>query len=175
MTGFKPLSKHFSRQKSSAHFGEKREKGVSIRKPTSGLTVSKASGRQYCMQSIPLAVLKHQPSKGLLKTLYNCMQSIPLAVLKLAQSEVVGTTHRDCMQSIPLAVLKPCSFDQILSKTKNCMQSIPLAVLKPHHPGWLTSDSTLHAIHTACGIETDLCSLLGACPMIACNPYRLRY
>ena len=60
MTSFKPLSKHFSRQKRSAHFGKKREKGVIVRNSVLGLTVSKASGRQYCMQSIPLAVLKHE-------------------------------------------------------------------------------------------------------------------
>ena len=107
MTGFKPLSKHFSRQKSSAHFGEKREKGVSIRKPTSGLTVSKASGRQYCMQSIPLAVLKR------------------LDFVKVDAS-------RDCMQSIPLAVLKLYHIFEFIKSKLYCMQSIPLAVLKPH-------------------------------------------
>ena len=130
MTGFKPLSKHFSRQKSSAHFGEKREKGVSIRKPTSGLTVSKASGRQYCMQSIPLAVLKRGVRLSPVRpvqlhaihtacgietpaintstaTIFNCMQSIPLAVLKLKTIMSLWLDPDYCMQSIPLAVLKP--------------------------------------------------------------------
>ena len=151
MTGFKPLSKHFSRQKSSAHFGEKREKGVSIRKPTSGLTVSKASGRQYCMQSIPLAVLKRILACHLLIQGLNCMQSIPLAVLKPTLGALVEELDGDCMQSIPLAVLKPC------------------------RPICSRSYFKLHAIHTACGIETAERTVQTRSRSIACNPYRLRY
>ena len=56
------------------------------------------------------------------------------------------------------------------------MQSIPLAVLKLSRE--LTRKyipTKLHAIHTACGIET--CDILrsGEGNLIACNPYRLRY
>ena len=36
------------------------------------------------------------------------------------------------------------------------MQSIPLAVLKHDKNGWLKPEAALHAIHTACGIETML-------------------
>ena len=56
IAGFTPLLNRFLRQKSSLRFGEKCKKGGSIRKPISGFTVFKGSGRQYCMQSIPLAV-----------------------------------------------------------------------------------------------------------------------
>ena len=59
------------------------------------------------------------------------------------------------MQSIPLAVLKQETPSFSYDQTLNCMQSIPLAVLKPRKEDKLmTSHSELHAIHTACGIET---------------------
>ena len=61
IAGFAPLLNRFLRQKSSLRFGEKCKKGGSTRKPISGFTVFKGSGRQYCMQSIPLAVLKLKP------------------------------------------------------------------------------------------------------------------
>ena len=79
------------------------------------------------------------------------------------------------------------------------MQSIPLAVLKHNGGGEKKNNEALHAIHTACGIETLMfvmermqflycmqsiplavlkqraCSLERVCCLIACNPYRLRY
>ena len=129
MTGFKPLSKHFSRQKSSAHFGEKCEKGVSIRKPTSGLTVSKASGRQYCMQSIPLAVLKHVDNQrqAQCRKLHAIHTACGIETMKPLSSD---QKKHHCMQSIPLAVLKQNRPFQN-QQDCYCMQSIPLAVLKP--------------------------------------------
>ena len=66
IAGFTPLLNRFLRQKSSLRFGEKCKKGGSIRKPISGFTVFKGSGRQYCMQSIPLAVLKPKAAKEVL-------------------------------------------------------------------------------------------------------------
>ena len=104
IAGFAPLLNRFLRQKNSLRFGEKRKKGGRIRKPPFGFTVFKGSGRQYCMQSIPLAVLK-------------------------------------------------------LSRE----------LTRKYIP------TKLHAIHTACGIET--CDILrsGEGNLIACNPYRLRY
>ena len=127
------------------------------------------------------------------------MQSIPLAVLKpFLLALPLQIQH--CMQSIPLAVLK-LLYNAIIPKHKeNCMQSIPLAVLKRKSFSVLRSiDYTLHAIHTACGIETvsllngkaqqndcmqsiplavlkpTLAASIGVYLLIACNPYRLRY
>ena len=58
------------------------------------------------------------------------------------------------MQSIPLAVLKlPFPNDRL--EVANCMQSIPLAVLKLSHLLQRVLLLRLHAIHTACGIETN--------------------
>ena len=82
IAGFAPLLNRFLRQKNSLRFGEKRKKGGRIRKPPFGFTVFKGSGRQYCMQSIPLAVLKPDNSFFLPPFSIHCMQSIPLAVLK---------------------------------------------------------------------------------------------
>ena len=55
------------------------------------------------------------------------------------------------------------------------MQSIPLAVLKQGAEMRHLDEIKLHAIHTACGIETAQEVLLGWSGIIACNPYRLRY
>jgi len=60
-----------------------------------------------------------------------------------------------CMQFIPLAVLKLRPLSRIENKPYNCMQFIPLAVLKQHHRREILRDELLHAIHTACGIETS--------------------
>ena len=64
-------------------------------------------------------------------TFYNCMQSIPLAVLKLLLQTLSSYLSTYCMQSIPLAVLK-----------------------QNHHNRSNKRENLLHAIHTACGIET---------------------
>ena len=57
------------------------------------------------------------------------------------------------------------------------MQSIPLAVLKLNRQAIIMlSPALLHAIHTACGIETMWRLFLPHhLRRIACNPYRLRY
>ena len=55
------------------------------------------------------------------------------------------------------------------------MQSIPLAVLKPETPAFRHGEEQLHAIHTACGIETRVLVFPLHVRPIACNPYRLRY
>ena len=135
IAGFAPLLNRFLRQKNSLRFGERRKKGGRTRKPPFGFTVFKGSGRQYCMQSIPLAVLKRILACHLLIQGLNCMQSIPLAVLKLITilNKRVNVVH-------------------------NCMQSIPLAVLKRNLRSFcfLSHNLRLHAIHTACGIETTI-------------------
>ena len=65
--------------------------------------------------------------------------------------------HRfNCMQSIPLAVLKRCERHVLFGNAPYCMQSIPLAVLKLSYTTvGLNGHNILHAIHTACGIETQ--------------------
>ena len=86
-----------------------------------------------------------------------------------------------------------------VSNSLNCMQSIPLAVLKQYVGLSTGKFNVLHAIHTACGIETrrgenvssELINCMQSIPLavlkqdssgvevahfiIACNPYRLRY
>ena len=59
-----------------------------------------------------------------------------------------------CMQSIPLAVLKLLRRRFLRACLCYCMQSIPLAVLKRKRWFRLPDFDELHAIHTACGIET---------------------
>ena len=58
ITGCKSSFEPILRQKNSRGFGESRKKRRSFRKPAFEFAVSKGSGKQYCMQFIPLAVLK---------------------------------------------------------------------------------------------------------------------
>ena len=83
-----------------------------------------------CMQSIPLAVLKRFASSSMRRSSIYCMQSIPLAVLKHLVCIGVRVRPKDCMQSIPLAVLKQPPIVCMIESVRHCMQSIPLAVLK---------------------------------------------
>ena len=105
----------------------------------------------YCMQSIPLAVLKRALHVAQCVNYVYCMQSIPLAVLKLRTIKIHNHL-KYCMQSIPLAVLKPALPSSTAASKPNCMQSIPLAVLK-------LFKFSRHLFDVS----------------IACNPYRLRY
>ena len=82
------------------------------------------------------------------------MQSIPLAVLKLRLIYSFASAFWHCMQSIPLAVLKPSHPQRCHYSFLNCMQSIPLAVWKRQVSCAVRASGPLHAIHTACGIET---------------------
>ena len=118
------------------------------------VSISECDGMSDCMQSIPLAVLKLLKRCFNTTKCFNCMQSIPLAVLKHAVAEFVRHLDHNCMQSIPLAVLKPCCKKIYRIVFHNCMQSIPLAVLKQLACFRQSMLSVLHAIHTACGIET---------------------
>ena len=130
---------------------------------------------QNCMQSIPLAVLKLSSCCLLLLRNFYCMQSIPLAVLKHDDFHLRRQSLPHCMQSIPLAVLKLNGFGFFLVDRGHCMQSIPLAVLKRLSLHGTHASFELHAIHTACGIETDGPLRDFRWRSIACNPYRLRY
>ena len=153
ITGFADVFSRFWRQKNPARLRRFAKKSDPFRKPASGFSCPKGCEGRYCMQSIPLAVLKPRRPCALSTPRNDCMQSIPLAVLKQngdAQRNAGALLHAihtacgietifslpiqkiplNCMQSIPLAVLKPlfrASFTSVL----DCMQSIPLAVLKP--------------------------------------------
>ena len=175
ITGCKSSFEPILRQKSSRGLGENRKKRRNFRKPAFEFAVSKGSGKQYCMQFIPLAVLK----------------------LRIAHDS--GLWHPYCMQFIPLAVLKHHGGSLLRNIDYYCMQFIPLAVLKligAHPHDFVVA---LHAIHTACGIETQISRIplltrqncmqfiplavlklhgeygKGILKSIACNSYRLRY
>ena len=155
IAGFAPLLSRFLRQKNSLRFGEKRKQGGSIRKPPFGFTVSKGFGRQYCMQSVPLAVLKRQILHY--KAVWFELHAIRTAcgIETIERSILSSNATADCMQSVPLAVLKQQDFSVEIDILHYCMQSVPLAVLKPapsqNNSFWRAA---LHAIRTACGIET---------------------
>ena len=134
ITGFADVFSRFWRQKNPARLRRFAKKSDPFRKPASGFSCPKGCEGRYCMQSIPLAVLKRLAQTLSRNERDHCMQSIPLAVLKHAQEVLLGwsgillhaihtacgietlNSHRedyflvDCMQSIPLAVLKQLSF-----------------------------------------------------------------
>ena len=83
IAGCKSSFEPILRQKNSRGFGENRKKRRSFRKLAFEFAVSKGSGKQYCMQFIPLAVLKHCNHLVIKFKSNDCMQFIPLAVLKL--------------------------------------------------------------------------------------------
>ena len=128
ITGFTDVFSRFWRQKNPAGLRRFAKKSDPFRKPASGFSCPKGCEGRYCMQSIPLAVLK-------------------LHIKEWSEANIF-----------------------------HCMQSIPLAVLKRYGINVLTCSPELHAINTACGIET-LPLLHGTSLLfyIACNPYRLRY
>ena len=106
ITGCKSSFEPILRQKSSRGLGENRKKRRSFRKPAFEFAVSKGSGKQYCMQFIPLAVLKLYSLKRADNLVSHCMQFIPLAVLKRSLLKISRRALIYCMQFIPLAVLK---------------------------------------------------------------------
>ena len=106
ITGCKSSFEPILRQKNSRGLGENRKKRRSFRKPAFEFAVSKGSGKQYCMQFIPLAVLKHLEQHSNKNGACNCMQFIPLAVLKRQALSKEKSQDEYCMQFIPLAVLK---------------------------------------------------------------------
>ena len=129
----------------------------------------------YCMQSIPLAVLKQtllgfnaiyffllhaihtacgietRDARSTQRNAAHCMQFIPLAVLKLMRASAVNrpirlhAIHTACGIETLSAGLSPSG------RVFDCMQSIPLAVLKP-----------------------SAYKVSASAHLIACNPYRLR-
>ena len=131
ITGFADVFSRFWRQKNPARLRRFAKKSAPFRKPTSGFSCPKGCEGRYCMQSIPLAVLK----------------------LFLAVSLFQNAT--DCMQSIPLAVLKPfplrtSSHRRLSLHAIHTACGIETGIWLDIRSGW----KTLHAIHTACGIET---------------------
>ena len=174
------------------------------------------------MQSIPLAVLKpkrsgtRRPSRPLhaihtacgIETtlpppctarLCYCMQSMPLAVLKHIHGLVAVSTMSYCMQSIPLAVLKQNTCERIAEPILLHAIHTACGIETLSSIVNVTSTELLHAIHTACGVETEVELFHYSFPLycmqsiplavlkrwyerrkldetrIACNPYRLRY
>ena len=156
ITGFTDVFSRFWRQKNPASLRRFAKKSAPFRKPASGFSCPKGCEGRYCMQSIPLAVLKPAPLGFLERRERHCMQSIPLAVLKHRATTPLGGTviilhaihtacgietinslmsiagrpSSHCMQSIPLAVLKQFLLGENRAVLLDCMQSIPLAVLK---------------------------------------------
>ena len=129
------------------------------------------------MQSIPLAVLKlndldasklllklhaihtacgiETPSTALFTIVRNILHAIHTACgIETRNAKGASCGSRYCMQSIPLAVLKRDNHQRTAHNAPHCMQSIPLAVLKQGVPKRWRTLHRLHAIHTACGIET---------------------
>ena len=129
----------------------------------------------YCMQSIPLAVLKRTIHYVFLYQWFHCMQSIPLAVLKLLWEAFDWTDN-----------LQIACNPYRLRYWNNEISLLPIQayVLHAIHTACgieTKSGSTLfsfaeelHAIHTACGIETKSSKESCRQAIIACNPYRLR-
>ena len=106
------------------------------------------------MQSIPLAVLKLENEFSIAESSRKLHAIHTACGIETPQVCQHRRCYRDCMQSIPLAVLKHARFGENTDCATNCMQSIPLAVLKRSHGNHGTVVQKLHAIHTACGIET---------------------
>ena len=177
ITGFADVFSRFWRQKNPARLRRFAKKSDPFRKPASGFSCPKGCEGRYCMQSIPLAVLKRACSQKIQRIVFHCMQSIPLAVLKLhpticvtfkrklhaihtacgietflAFAKMLSLSY--CMQSIPLAVLKRKRSHIRTQHIRDCMQSIPLAVLKRYGVIFKPPKPKLHAIHTACGVKT---------------------
>ena len=127
VAAFTPLLNRFLRQKNSLRFGEKRKKGGRTRKPPFGFTVFKGSGRQYCMQSIPLAVLKHAH-------LYHSSSDASLHAVHTACGIETSKRNMRDHQNAPLhAVHTACGIETYWTLITqifplHCMQSIPLAV-----------------------------------------------
>ena len=128
----------------------------------------------YCMQSIPLAVLKLLKNRRYQGRRKNCMQSIPLAVLKLWR-DLLKTSNRASLHAIHTA----CGIETIRTSPR-------ASVVELHAIHTACGIETvaariifflmfvLHAIHTACGIETVKISLFVPHWEIAGNPYRWR-
>ena len=123
------------------------------------------------MQSIPLAVLKLENEFSIAESSRKLHAIHTACGIETPQVCQHRRCYRDCMQSIPLAVLKHARFGENTDCATNCMQSIPLAVLKRSHGNHGTVVQKLHAIHTACGIETvvSISQIFDSSP-IACHP-----
>ena len=149
------------------------------------------------MQSVPLAVLKPETSKcPLLNFLLHAIRTacgIETHEMRrsLSTVSVLHAIRTACgIETAPFYVLieehviacNPyrlrywnATSTVFCPMSINCMQSVPLAVLKLRHPDALLLWPKLHAIRTACGIETFSWFSWTSLPSIACNPYRLRY
>ena len=82
LQGLRTFSADFGDKKNPAGLRRSVQKSDPFRKPASGFSCPKGCEGRYCMQSIPLAVLKRKRPFVNDEIISNCMQSIPLAVLK---------------------------------------------------------------------------------------------
>ena len=154
ITGFADVFSRFWRQKNPAGLRRFAKKSDPFRKPASGFSCPKGCEGRYCMQSIPLAVLKLNIKRHVKEGGSHCMQSIPLAVLKLVLIYhfwgyfLLHAIHTACgietnadrcrAKSVPRqlhAIHTACGIETLSDRFENlarhnCMQSIPLAVLK---------------------------------------------
>ena len=105
------------------------------------------------MQSIPLAVLKQKQRQGYYPPRIIACNPYRLRYWNYTLPFLINMLFPNCMQSIPLAVLKQPPF----------VQSAPTALLHAIHTAcgietcrlfYQCIRNKLHAIHTACGIET---------------------
>ena len=133
ITGFADVFSRFWRQKNPARSRRFAKKSDPFRKPASGFSCPKGCEGRYCMQSIPLAVLKQISCNASPRVMYDCMQSIPLAVLKRFDSLLLGAD--EALHAIHTA----CGIE-----TPSPLRTQRIRV-----------QDELHAIHTACGIETQ--------------------
>ena len=175
MTGFKPLSKHFSRQKSSAHFGKTAKRGSVSENLLLGSLFPRLPGDSIACNPYRLRYW----NVDILCFLEN---TIKLHAIHTACGIETGATRHisrwrdNCMQSIPLAVLKLPHF--LIQLFVVCIACNPYRLRYWNFASHARTNfrHLLHAIHTACGIETPIIIELFIKHLsIACNPYRLRY
>ena len=146
IAGFTPLLNRFLRQKSSLRFGEK------CKKEGGAVNVSQS---RFAFGSRSWDVFTYEPLPNRLRPLDLSLGRLSIRKPISGFTVFKGSGRQCCMQSIPLAVLKQRRRRKLRQGLPCCMQSIPLAVLKRNMRFFLIFHGKLHAIHTACGIETS--------------------
>ena len=113
ITGFADVFSRFWRQKNPSRSRRFAKKSDPFRKPASGFSCPKGCEGRYCMQSIPLAVLKLD--LPLCPRSQNSLHAIHTACgIETSHFLYFPNAPLHCMQSIPLAVLKKDRFVQNL-------------------------------------------------------------
>ena len=128
ITGVADVFSRFWRQKNPARLRRFAKKSDPFRKPASGFNCPKGCEGRYCMQSIPLAVLKQKRLQFVKIKSIDCMQFIPLVVLK-HRRWIVDQSVRSPLHAIHTACgIETPSHLHWKTNHRHCMQSIPLAV-----------------------------------------------